>query len=164
MGQAHTIQQLLSNPESFELGFDLAQKVFEDSAVQEHLYFWYKCARQALEKYKENITKGVPMQDGWRHKLAAAVRILPRVERYLEVMEIINSDGERIIDTGDAIALGGHCGTRVRVVDPSANGGAGFQGSGRSGAVLDGLDSLLRGYQTSPLGQWGAASNTRRHP
>lgn len=102
MGQAHTIQQLLSKVDTFELGFDLAKQTFDQEDVRNELTEWFlkMCTR-------------VPNKDTLTYALASS-SLFGRVARFLQLMNIVDNDGKRIEDIGNFTAFSGHSGPRFR--------------------------------------------------
>lgn len=96
--EAITLQNLLRDPNTMALGFDLAKERFHEPDVRSLLIKWYQEIRiWSLQSLPKGASPG---------------GLVGRVERYLQIMEAIDNDGNRIEDSGDAIALGGHCGSR----------------------------------------------------
>lgn len=80
MGQeAKTLEKLLSDHTTLSLGFSLAMETFHIPDVRNMLTDWYyKVRAQEINLLGTNTS------------------FLRRVERYLQIMEIIDDDGDRI--------------------------------------------------------------------
>ena len=95
--QSNTLKALMSKSDTQELGFDLAKSVFNDEDVQEELYLWY---------WSELVA--------WDITALQTHKVWRRVKSYLQIMEIINDDGNRIENFGQALARSIYGGSSLR--------------------------------------------------
>lgn len=95
MSELATLRNLLGDKNTVEMGFDMAKTMFSDKNVQYVLINWYTQITSIVKDPNLYIPR---LSESIKEYIKAVYWIVPRVERFLQLMELIDDDGRTIED------------------------------------------------------------------